>query len=284
MLIAPQPARWGRSQAAIYQDCAGRPAQACDCEYQWRTFRGPWQRVAPPRAPHFSCLPKNSKQKKAPRHPGLRFAQTSLLTGTVLLPNPLCRVENAACGFSTGQALADNAARLSSLRITFKHERTDSPVKRGSEIGVEGVESQGCDESCAGPGTAQRGGPLERRWTTAWMQEVERRRMPKPSERTRFAAQRRTGPDAGGAFSLLTFSLRKQTKRSEVTAAGWPEGRAKRVKESEVPCRALPVACAEESAAPPYRINTQTKDAPPTLSRKRGREQNSSEHPWPCPA
>ena len=209
--------------------------------------------VAPCRAPHFSCLPKNSKQKKAPRHPVLRFAQTSLapallrgssrraihgpsfliwnpcqmplytapalglLTGTAGLPNPLCRVENAACGFSTERSLVDNAARLSSLRITFKHARTDSPVRRVSGIGAEGVKSQGCDESCAEPWTAQRGGPLERRWTTAWMQEVERRRMPKPSERTRFAALRRNGPDAGGAFSLLTFSLRKQTKRSEVT-------------------------------------------------------------------
>ena len=27
--------------------------------------------VAPCAAPHFSCLPKKSKQKKAPRHPGL---------------------------------------------------------------------------------------------------------------------------------------------------------------------------------------------------------------------
>ena len=206
MLIAPQPARWGRSQAAIYQDCAGRPAQACDCECKWRTFRGPWQRVAPPRAPHFSCLPKNSKQKKAPRHPGLRFAQTSLLTGTVLLPNPLCRVENAACGFSTGQALADNAARLSSLRITFKHERTDSPVRRVSGIGAEGVKSHGCDESCDGPWKALRSGPLEHRW----------------SERTRNAAKRNAGPDVGRAFSLLTFSLRGQ-------------------RESEAPCRAQPV-------------------------------------------
>ena len=203
--------------------------------------------VAPCRAPHFSCLPKNSKQKKAPRHPGLRFAQTSLapvlglLRGTAGLPNPLCRVENAACGFSTERSLVDNAARLSTLRITFKHARTDSPVRRVSGIGAEGVKSQGCDESCAEPWTAQRSGPLERRWTTAWMQEVERRRMPKPSERTRFAALRRNGPDAGGAFSLLTFSLRKQTKRSEVTAAGWPEGRAKRVKESDAPCRAQPV-------------------------------------------
>ncbi len=202
--------------------------------------------VAPCRAPHFSCLPKNSKQKKAPRHPGLRFAQTSLapvlglLRGTAGLPNPLCRVENAACGFSTERSLVDNAARLSPLRITFKHERTDSPVKRVSGIGAEGVKSQGCDESCAEPWTVQRSEP-ERRWTTAWMQEVERRRMPKPSERTRFAAQRRNGPDAGGAFSLLTFSVRKQTKRSEVTAAGWPEGRAKRVKESDAPSRAQPV-------------------------------------------
>ena len=176
MLIAPQPACWGRSQAAIYQDCAGRPAQACDCEYQWRTFRGPWHWVAPARAPHFSCLPKKSEQKKPPRHPGLRFAQTSLLTGTVLLPNHLRRMENAACGFSTERSLVDNAARLSPLRITFKHERTDSPVKRVSGSGAEGVESQGCDES-------------------------------------------------------------------------WPEERAKRVKESEAPCRAQPVARPKESTA-----------------------------------
>ena len=143
-----------------------------------------------------------------------------LLTGMVRLPKPSCSTEG---------------------RQSCLCARTDSPVRRVSGIGAEGVKSQGCDESCAEPWTAQRSGPLERRWTTAWMQEVERRRMPKPSERTRFAALRRNGPDAGGAFSLLTFSLRKQTKRSEVTASGWPEGRAKRVKESDAPSRAQPV-------------------------------------------
>lgn len=164
MLIAPQPARWGRSQAAIYQDCAGRPAQACDCECKWRTFRGPWRRGCAPGRLTFLACPR-TVSKKAPRHPGLRFAQTSLLTGTVLLPNHLRRVENAACGFSTERRLVDNAARLSTLRITFKHARTDSPVRRVAEDRCGRVKSQGCDESCAEPWTALRSEALERRWT-----------------------------------------------------------------------------------------------------------------------
>ena len=90
------------------------------------------------------------------------------------------------------------------IRATIQsHARTNSPVRRVSGIDVEGVERHGCRESCAGPWTAHRSGPLERRW----------------SERTRFAAKRRSGPDAGRAFSLLTFSLRVQ-------------------RESEAPCKA----------------------------------------------
>ena len=44
------------------------------------TVQATQHRVAPFTAPHFSCLPKKSKQKKAPRHPGLRFAKTSLVS------------------------------------------------------------------------------------------------------------------------------------------------------------------------------------------------------------
>ena len=167
-------------------------------------------------------MPKKRKQKKAPRHPGLAvldFPRSGAVPMVVTkchpwpivphlasLPNAplhstsarppdgagrttetLRRVENAACGFSTGCGLVDNAARLSTLRITFKYARTDSPVRRVSGIGVHGVERHGCRESCDGPRTALRSVPLEHRW----------------SERTRNAAKRNAGPDVGCVSSWL---------------------------------------------------------------------------------
>ena len=182
--------------------------------------------VVPCTAPHFSCLPKKSEQKKAPRHPGLATLDSPRLwhPASLYLLHPCSRPTDAvprvvskghawpivphlaslpnaplhntcarppdgdlgaqliACvGWKTLPAafpgtLVDNAARLSTLRITFKHERTESPVRKVSGSGAEGVETHGCDES-------------------------------------------------------------------------WPEGRAKRVKESEAPCRAQPVARPKESAA-----------------------------------
>ena len=123
---------------------------------------------------------------------------------------------------------------------SFKYARTNYPVRRVSGVGVEGVERQGCRDDCMdaggratqdakaerrkGPGMALVRRPLERRWTTAWMQEVERRRMPKPSERTRNVAKRSAGPYVGGAFSL-----RKQ-------------------RESEAPCKAQPIVTTRKSA------------------------------------
>ena len=105
---------------------------------------------------------------------------------------------------------------------SFKYARTNYPVRRVSGIGVEGVERQGCRddcmdaggratqdakaESCDGPGTALRSGPLERRW----------------SERTRNAAQRSDGPYVGCVFFFLRFFA--QTKKSKA------------------PCKAQPVA------------------------------------------
>ncbi len=184
--------------------------------------------VAPCWAPHFSCLPKKSKQKKAPRHPGLRFAQTplapallrgssrraihgpsfliwhpcqmplstapalGLLTGTVRLLNHLCRVENAACGFSTARGKGGQRCAVDHPTKNYRFARTDSPVRRVSGIGAEGVERHGCRERRDGTRMSLRDVPLERRW----------------SERTPSA--QRAGPYAGRAFSLLTFSLRAQ--------------------------------------------------------------------------
>ena len=161
--------------------------------------------VAPCAAPHFSCLPKKSKQKKAPRHPGLATLDSPrlwhpaslyllhpctrptsavpravskghawpILPQLASLPNPplhnTCArppdgdlgAQLIACvgwktlpaAFPPSGTLVDNAARLSTLRTAhFQHSvsgcaRTDSPVKRVSGSGAEGVESQGCDES-----------------------------------------------------------------------------------------------------------------------------------------
>ena len=135
----------------------------------------PWPEAAPPiGAFSASCL------ETCCATPAL-----CLLTGMVRLPKPLCRVENAACGFSTGRILVDNAARLSTLRITPNHARTNSPVRRVSVIGVEGVERHGCRESHDGPWMALRDVPLEHRW----------------SERTPSA--KRSGPDVGCVSSWL---------------------------------------------------------------------------------
>ncbi len=97
------------------------------------------------------------------------------------------------CALNGGLSLRSEAA-LQKTRYCLP-ARTGSPVRRVSGIGVQGVERQGCRERRKGPGTALVRRPLERRW----------------NERTRNAAKRSAGPYAGGVFSLLTFSLRKQT-------------------------------------------------------------------------
>ena len=153
-----------------------------------------------------------------------------LLTGTARLPNRLPRVENAACGFSTG--LPHGGQRYAVDHPTFQNARTGSPVRRVSGVGVDGVGSHGCDESCAGTWTAHRSGPLERR----------------RSERTRNAAKRNTRPDAGSAFSLFTFSLRKQ-------------------RESKTPCRRNLYPGAEESAT--VLLGSKVKQSAPSAQPKK---------------
>ena len=116
----------------------------------------------------------------------------TLLTGTVRLLNHLCRVENAACGFSTARGKGGQRCAVDHPTKNYRFARTDSPVRRVSGIGAEGVERHGCRERRDGTRMSLRDVPLERRW----------------SERTPSA--QRAGPYAGRAFSLLTFSLRAQ--------------------------------------------------------------------------
>ena len=172
--------------------------------------------VAPCWAPHFSCLPKKSKQKKAPRHPGLRFAQTPLapvlLRGSsrraVLGPSRLiwhpCQMPLYTApplGLLTGPVRRPKPCCSTEDRKSCRRARTNGPVRRVSGIGVEGVERHGCRERRDGTRMSLRDVPLKRRW----------------SERTPSA--QRLGPHVGRVFSLLTFSLRVQ-------------------RESEAPCKA----------------------------------------------
>ncbi|SIQ18206.1 hypothetical protein SAMN05878282_102574 [Aquipseudomonas alcaligenes] len=64
------------------------------------------------------------------------------------------------------------------------------PVRRLSGIVEPGVERHGCRERRDGPGMALRDVPLEQRWNEGTPPQA--------------------GPDVGCAFSLVTFSLRKQ--------------------------------------------------------------------------
>ena len=160
-----------------------------------------------------------SNQNRLPHDTGLRCAQTSL--APVLLrrhapkgrpvPSALSRrpaskpaAQHLRSASSTGRFCGHRMTRCSPDEIRDNgfqgqtspdligatiqsHARTGSPVRRVSGIGVEGVERHGCRESCDGPGTALRSGPLERRW----------------SERTRNVAKRNGGPDVGCVSSWL---------------------------------------------------------------------------------
>jgi len=176
------------------------------------TFCCPQFLIAPCTAPYFL---------DSLRSPSGAAPQARGDTSTRPSDGDLAQYLNTFVGRTRQRQYAGNwwtvrCAPESTLRIEAKaslHARTNLPVSRVSGIGVEGVERQGCRERRKGPGTALVRRPLERRW----------------NERTRNEAQRSAGPNVGGAFSLLTFSLRKQ-------------------RESEAPCRAQPVATTWESA------------------------------------
>ncbi len=185
--------------------------------------------IAPCTAPYFSLLVQSKVSKRnTPQHTGLAaldFPHSGAVPRVASKGHPwpivphLASMPNAplhsactrpsdgdpgahcsACvgwktppaAFPPSGALVDNAARLSTLRITFRHARTDGPVRRVSGIGVEGVERHGCRESCDGPGTALRSMPLERLW----------------SERT-LSAQR-PEPDVGCVSSWLLLLAAQQ--------------------------------------------------------------------------
>ena len=165
---------------------------------------------------------RKSNQKRLPHHPALRCAPGSLV------PVPLRRhapkghpwsigAFSASClGFgilrrstSCIHAVVETCyatpapgllkGRLGARRIICV-ARTDSPVRRVSGIGVQGVERQGCRESCDGPGTVLRSVPLEQRW----------------SERTRNVAKRSAGPYAGcPSFAYFSWANKKSEAPSK---------------------------------------------------------------------
>ncbi len=170
--------------------------------------------------PTFFACAKKARQRNTPRHPGLAvldFPPSGAVPRVVSKGHPwpivphLASMPNAPLHSTSTRPTDGDGPTTGShafqVRVakSYWYARTGSPVSRASGIGVEGVERHGCRESCAGPWMAQRSVPLERR----------------RSERTPGA--KRSGPDAGSAFSLLTFSLRKQ-------------------RESEAPCKAQSVA------------------------------------------
>ena len=94
----------------------------------------------------------------------------------------------------------------------YQLARTDSPVRRVSGIGVQGVERQGCRERRKGPRTALVRRPLERRC----------------SERTRNAAKRSDGPYAGGpSFAYFSWANKKSEAPFKAQSIGPDEESAK---------------------------------------------------------
>ena len=181
--------------------------------------------------PAFFACAKKVRQRNTPRHMGLAaldFPRAGAAPRVVTKGHPwpivphLASLPNAPLRNTSARPPDGDDPTTEALhfqRINVWCARPDSPVRRVSGIGVQGVERHGCRESCAGPGTAHRSVSLERRW----------------SERTRNAAKRNAGPYAGGAFSLLTFSLRKQ-------------------RESEAPCKAQSVATSQGKCCGPTQL------------------------------
>ncbi|SDT94802.1 hypothetical protein SAMN05216296_0808 [Pseudomonas pohangensis] len=212
--------------------------------------------VAPRRAPHFSLLVQSKVSKRnTPRHPGRAahdFPHFGAVPRVVSKGHPwpivphLASMPNAPLHGTCVRPPDGDGPTTETLhfqRTSVWHARTDSPVRRVSGIGVEGVERHGCRESCDGPGTALRSVPLERRC----------------SERTRNVAQRRSGPYVGCVFSLLTFSLRKQREsEAPCKAQSVAESRGKRCGLAHAKCQTnkissgLPIRCIPACAAAGY--------------------------------
>ena len=128
---------------------------------------------------------------------------------------------------STRPPEGDRVASLRNLHVIklsgvwlllFHRDLTDDaqiPFRRPSGITVEGVERHGCRESCDGPWMALR------QWAASGRAPgvVMERGNPGAAGRGRLARM-------SGCPSLWLLSLgqARATKRSEVTAAGWPEG------------------------------------------------------------
>ena len=198
--------------------------------------------VAPPRAPYFSLLVQRKVSKRnTPLHPGLALLD-SLHAGIVprvvttgppwpIVPHstsmsraPLHNTsvqppDGAFARLQQSAQRSDQTKRQLVACLFIGIEAGTTPVSRVNGVDVQEVARQGCRASCDGPRKALRSVPLEHRWTTAWMQEVGRRRMPKPSERTRNAAQRSEGPNVGCPFSLVTFLLGKQQESNSPAKA-----------------------------------------------------------------
>ena len=123
-----------------------------------------------------------------------------LLTGTVRLPKPLRRVENAACGFSTVTVLVDNAARLSTLRFDRSHapeQMTQWAPKRPVEEAerrccVAGFEA-GRRESSDGPWMVLRSVPAKRHRSEGSRSEAKTR-IPGQAFLVTFAATGKSDP------------------------------------------------------------------------------------------
>ena len=156
--------------------------------------------VAPRRAPHFSCFPKKSKQKKAPRHAGLAVLDCPhsgavprvvskghpwpIVPHLVSMPNaplhstcprppdgdgPTTETFTPLAAFPPGGALVDNAARLSTLRFDRSHA-PEQMIQWAPKRPIEEAERRCCvagfeagrRESSDGPWMVLRSVPAER--------------------------------------------------------------------------------------------------------------------------
>ena len=187
----------------------------CSADYRSRLIVS----VAPGWAPHFSLLVQSKVSKRnTPQHPGHAtrdFPHSGTVPRVVSKGHPwpivphLASMPNAplhgTCAQpSDGDWLSAEPPSIQMSRSFLRGSmepsencrdaRTDSPVRRVSGVGVEGVERHGCRERRKGPGTALVRRPLEQRW----------------SERTRNVAQRSDGPYAGCVSSWLLLLAAQQ--------------------------------------------------------------------------
>ena len=190
--------------------------------------------VAPCAAPHFSCLPKKSKQKKAPRHPGLATLDSPRLwhPASLYLLHPCSRPTDAVPRVVSKGHAWPIVPHLAPLPNTPLHNTCARPPD-----GDQGAHLSACVGWKTPPAAFPAGGTLvDNAARLSTLRTAHFQHSVSGCARTESPVRKVSGSGAEGV-------------ESQGCDESWPEGRAKRVKESEAPCRAQPVARPKESAA-----------------------------------